>query len=259
MRHRVILGLLASCLLLAGGPRPAWAADGIEKRPLQFAKGTSAATVKGTVQGDRTIDYQLRARAGQTLSAELKSAHAGLAFNVLPPGSNDVALDGAIGLQRWTGALPSDGLYTLRTYLPRSAARRGEKAAYTLTVSIQGAAAAKPAAAAPDGGLEDASRRASEGRFNATGQIPCAQAESQPMGQCPFGVARAGGGTAVLVITLPSGRKRTVFFQAGAATFADLSQADGDMSFKASKTGDLFQIRAGRERYEVPEAAITGG
>lgn len=31
------------------------------------------------------------------------------------------------------------------------------------------------------------------------------------------------------------------------------------MTFMASQTGDLFRIRAGRERYEVPEAALTGG
>lgn len=217
MTRRLAIGIALACTLLGGGMATAQAADGIEKRTLQFAKGASSATLNGSIQGDHTVDHQVRARAGQTLSVDLKSPHAGLAFNVLPPGSNDVALPDAIGQQRWAGPLPADGLYSIRTYLPRSAARRGEKAAYTLTVSITGAAAASKPSASSGGGLDDATRRASEARFNATGQVPCAQAESQPMGQCPFGVARPAGGTAVLVVTLPDGRMRTLFFQAGVA------------------------------------------
>ena len=40
---------------------------------------------------------------------------------------------------------------------------------------------------------------------------------------------------------------------------ADLSQADGSMHFRATKTGDLYKIEAGQERYEFPEAVLTGG
>lgn len=124
---------LALGLAVAGAPL---AADGIESRPLQFAKGASSATVKGAIAGRQTIDYKLRAKAGQTMKVSLKSGNPGLAFNVLPPGSWDVAIEGAIGLQDWSGALPSDGEYTVRTYLDRAGARRGEKASYTLTVAI---------------------------------------------------------------------------------------------------------------------------
>lgn len=187
------------------------------------------------------------------MTAELESRHAGLAFNVLPPGSEGVALPDAIGLQSWSGTLPADGEYTIRTYLPRSAARRGERANYKLTASVTG-----PSTAAASS-LPDAVARASRGQFNATGQIPCAQAFGQPMGQCPFGVARAGGGTAVLVVTLPDGRKRSLHFEKGQATAADLSQTDGNVKFSATKRADLFMIDAGNERYEVPEAAIFGG
>lgn len=232
------------------------ATDGIESRPLQFAKGASSATVKGSIAGRQTIDYKLRAKGGQTMTVSLKSANAGLAFNVLPPGSKDVAIEGAIELQDWSGALPADGEYTIRTYLNRAAARRGEKAAYTLTVAIDGAAAAQSgggdAAAA-------ATQRAGEGKFNATGPLPCARSKGQPMGQCTFGVARAGGGTATVVVTHPDGRKRFIFFEKGKAVGADLSQADGNMTFSATKEADLYMIRAGDERYEIPEAVIFGG
>ncbi len=249
----------AAAVALLLGWAPAHAADGIETRALQFARGASSATVKGMVQGRQTVDYTLRARAGQTMTVDLKSANAGLAFNVLPPGSKDVAIPDAIGLQSWTGALPADGAYTIRTYLPRSAARRGEKAAYALTVGITGAAAAPPAAGGNAAALEQATQRASEGRFNATGEIPCAQAKAQPMRPCAFGVARAGGGTAVVVVTLPDGRKRFLFFEKGRASSTDLSQADGDTSLKVNKQEDLYRIDAGRERYEIPEAVVFGG
>ncbi|MGH6840654.1 MAG: hypothetical protein ACREDV_00950 [Methylocella sp.] len=104
-----------------------------------------------------------------------------------------------------------------------------------------------------------AATRAGAGDFDATGRIPCAETKGQPMVQCDFGVSRAGGGSATLVITLPDGRKRTIFFNKGKAISADTSQADGYGEFRARKEGDLFLIRAGEERYEIPEAAITGG
>lgn len=103
------------------------------------------------------------------------------------------------------------------------------------------------------------SERAGLGQFDATGKIPCAQYEGQPMGQCHFGVARDGNGTATLVVTLPDGRKRTIFFENGNAISADLSQADGSMDFRATKQADLYIINAGHGRYEVPEAVIFGG
>jgi hypothetical protein len=58
---------------------------------------------------------------------------------------------------------------------------------------------------------------------------------------------------------MPDGRKRMIMFQKGKAVGADLSQADGNMKFSASKQADLFMIQAGNERYEIPEAVISGG
>ena len=101
--------------------------------------------------------------------------------------------------------------------------------------------------------------RAGQGHFDATGTVPCAQHRGQPMGQCQFGVARDPGGSASLAITRPDGLKRVIFFERGRAVSADLSQADGSVTFRATKRGDLFLIQAGNERYEIPEAAVFGG
>jgi hypothetical protein len=103
------------------------------------------------------------------------------------------------------------------------------------------------------------SERAGLGQFDASGNIPCAEGKGTTMGQCRFEVARDPGGNASLKVHLPSGKSRFINFEKGKATSADLSQADGDMTFKASKQGDLFKIRAGHDRYEIPEAAVFGG
>jgi hypothetical protein len=248
--------LLAAFALAAAVPTLAAAA--IETRTVQFAKGASSATVKGSIKGDHTVDYTVRARAGQTMAVDLQSRHTALAFNVLPPGSNDVAIPDAISRQAWSGALPADGEYKVRVYLPRSSARRGETASYTLTVGID-AGAGSAAGQGSDSRALAATRRAGEGRFDATGMVPCAQQSGQPLGQCNFGVARAGGGTATVAVTRPDGRKRFIFFESGRAVGADLSQADGNMTFRATRQGDLNMIQAGDERYEIPDAAVFGG
>jgi len=120
--------------------------------------------------------------------------------------------------------------------------------------TVTGFESGKGAAAA-----EPARQQAAGASSSASGNIPCAQAKSQPMGQCPFIVSREGQGTATVSVTLPDGRKRAIFFAKGKAIGADLSQADGNMKFKAGKQGDLFKIQAGNERYEIPEAAVFGG
>jgi heat shock protein HslJ len=120
----------------------------------------------------------------------------------------------------------------------------------------------KPAVS-PDGsvatGPDDSALRAGQGKFDATGSIPCAQYRGQPMGQCEFGVARAGGGYSTIVVKNPDGRTRAIFFRMGKPIGADTSLADGYPEFSATKENDLHLIRIGNERYEIPDAVILGG
>jgi len=117
-----------------------------------------------------------------------------------------------------------------------------------------------PRAATNSGGQRaSASERAGQGQFDARGPVPCAQRPGQPMGQCQASVARDPGGTATVVVTRPDGRTRAIFFEKGKAIGADLSQADGNMNFRATKRGDVYNIEAGNERYEIIEAFVFGG
>lgn len=119
----------------------------------------------------------------------------------------------------------------------------------------------KPAIS-PDGsvamGPDDSAFRAGQGQFDASGVIPCAQYIAQPMTQCEFGVARAGGGYATVVIKKPDGRSRAIFFRMGKAIGADTSEADPG-EFKTRRQGDLNFIDVGDERYEIPDALVLGG
>lgn len=109
-------------------------------------------------------------------------------------------------------------------------------------------------------GPDTSALRAGQGEFDATGFVPCAQQIGQPMMQCPFGVARAGGGDATVVITRPDGATRAIFFTHGIAMGADSSEAEpASFRFVTSKESDLHLIRVGDERYEIPEAVIFGG
>lgn len=112
---------------------------------------------------------------------------------------------------------------------------------------------------APMMGPDDSAYRAGQGDFDATGSVPCAQEVGQPMTPCGFGVARAGGGYATVVIDRPDGRPRAIYFRMGVAIGADVSEADRPGEFSATREGDLTMIRIGPERYEIPDAVVVGG
>lgn len=118
-------------------------------------------------------------------------------------------------------------------------------------------------AVSPDGsvsrGPDDSALRAGKGQFDATGNIPCAQHKGQPMAECKFGVARAGGGYATVVIIKPDNRKRIIYFRMGKPIGADMSEAEGYFEFGATRKKDLHLIRVGNERYEIPDAVVLGG
>jgi hypothetical protein len=247
---KALVHLMVACAVLFVGSR-VLAADSIEVRPLHFAKGASSATVKGSLTGSKTIDYKLRARAGQTMTVSLKTANTANYFNVLPPGSKDVAIFvGSTSGNEWTGQLEADGEYTVRVYLMRSAARRNEAANFTLTVGVTGGATG--AAALGTAPASDAKVKGTP--YHATGPLTCWMGNA-PAGssQCEFGVIRGKPGNAEVHIKPAGGLERVL-------TFMGNTVSSGNEKVKASKTGDLWTIEVNDyEHYKIPEAVILGG
>lgn len=225
-----------------------WAA--IQAKPVQFKQGASSATIKGTLKGDQTVDYSLRAKAGQSMSVSFKASNASAYFNVLPPGSTGEAIFvGSTSGNEWSSALPADGEYKIRTYLYRNAARRNETASYTLTVGITGSAAhASTLGTAP---ASDAKVKGTA--YHATGKLPCAMGDAaKGSAQCDFGVIRGKAGNAEVHITPPGGLKRELTF------VGDKVSSEGKI--KAAKTGDMWSVEVNDyEHYQIPEAVISGG
>jgi hypothetical protein len=244
-RGCVVLALIA---IAATGVAPATAADAIRKETVQFAKGSSEAAIKGALKGDQTVDYRVRAGAGQTLTVVLKGSNAQNYFNVLPPGSTDVAMFVGQDGGGYKGMLPTDGDYTVRVYLMRPAARRNETSNYTLTVGVTG----KPLAPVP--AAKDA--LISGTPFHASAKLACTPPfESKPQ-QCEAFVIRRGfDGTATVEVRGANGLKRNILFVKGEPAVADATDA---MTF--AREGDTTVVKIGAdERYSLPDALVRGG
>lgn len=131
--------LLAFLLLvLLAATQAARADNDIRQEAIRFVPGASKATIKGTIKGSQTVDYQLRTAAGQTMTVTFKPTNPSAYFNVLPPGSNEALFIGSSAGNHFTGVLPATGLHAIRVFLMRNAARRNETTHYTLDVSVTG-------------------------------------------------------------------------------------------------------------------------
>lgn len=128
--------ILLLCLL---GPATSAAGD-IRQERVQFPKGEIGISIKDHIKGYQIVDYKLRAQAGQYMIAGLKTDNLSNYFNVMAPGETAVAFFiGSVEGNRFEGELPENGDYTIRVYLMRNAARRNEKAHYTLEAAIAAA------------------------------------------------------------------------------------------------------------------------
>jgi len=238
--------LVAAAIALAAAAFPSSAE--IISRPVQFKRGTNAVTLVSSLKDGQAIDYKVRARAGQTLGVRLRSRHQGVNFNILPPAADGVAIfTGSTAGRAWSGSVPADGVYTVRTYLMRSAARRNEAAKFTLTIDRSGSPAAT--------GARAGDARVKGTPYHATGKLPCSLGDA-PAGsaQCAFGVIRGKSGDAEVHVTSPEGVRQVLLFSGGTVG------AKGEARVNASKHDDEWRIDLNdNEHYRIPEAVISGG
>jgi hypothetical protein len=208
-----------------------------------------AVSLRGRIRGHQFIDYRVPAGAGQQLQVSLRTGHRANYFNLLPPGSADVAMYiGSSGDNRFAGLLPSDGEYTVRVYLMRSAARRNEVAAYRLDIALSG----EPLQPLPE--AQDA--RIPGTPYHAQAPVTCAPPYATEAASCEAFVARRGfDGTATVDVQGANQYRRSILFIRGEPVASDAMRA---LSY--AREGDRIRIEFGKDEWvEIVEALLTGG
>jgi hypothetical protein len=245
-RHAAMAFVVACAQVIAG---TAAADAGIRQEQVQFAKGASSAVIKGQLKGDAMVDYVVRAAAGQTLSVTLQKTNAQNYFNVMPPGSTGSAMFVGDTGEDYSGVLPADGDYVVRVYLMRPAARRGESSNYTVTIGASGKALA-PIAASQDALVPGTS-------YHASAKIKCVPAfETTPRDCDAFVIRRSFDGTATVDVP-GSAEKRSILFVKGKPVASNAQAMD---ALTSERRGDTTIVKLGAsERYEIPDALVTGG
>ncbi|WP_424119422.1 hypothetical protein [Robiginitalea sp.] len=111
--------------------------DGIEKVRVKFEAGTSSKTVESSITGRETVDYLLNVKKGQPMNISMATQNTSAYFNIMEPGEqNEAIYNGSINGNQFEGTAAESGDYTIRVYMMRSAARRGEKADYRLEMIV---------------------------------------------------------------------------------------------------------------------------
>lgn len=104
---------------------------------VQFARGAASKAISGAIRGYAGVNYIVGARAGQVMHVTLQASNASAYFNIWAPGADEALFVGSSTGNRFSGALPADGDYRIQVYLMRNAARRNERANYTVTVGVR--------------------------------------------------------------------------------------------------------------------------
>ena len=254
--HRIatpLAGALTLALALTPPTLPALAQDAVPTEQVRFAPGTSSATITRIIKGRGMIDFRVRAKAGQQLDVAMKADNSAAYFNLLAPGESVVAFyNGSMSapLNTYSGSVPATGEMTIRVYLYRAAARRGESAKIELTVAIDAPASASPA------GSEDALVLGTE--WHATGTLTCMEIGGANPTDCAFGVKRLGSGSALVEVTGTDGVKRTIHFREGRAESYETGSESG-FALKQARSSDNTIVTLAEQRYVIPDAVIYGG
>jgi hypothetical protein len=140
MRYALPLAAAVMAVVTAASLPLATAAMAQTAKPerVQFAKGKSAKTIKGTLKGDQSRLFVVNVRAGQTMTVKLTSTNASTYFNVTAPGAQQAMFIGSTSGNTMTEVIPSSGDYTIDLYMMRNAARRGETTSFTITIGATG-------------------------------------------------------------------------------------------------------------------------
>lgn len=210
-------------------------------KKVAFPVGKSSTIIQGSIAGDQTMDYTIGANQGQKLNVTLTNKSKDSYFNVLPPGSQGEAIFiGQNDGNKCSIVLPSTGTYKIRVYQMRSAARRGEKASYSLSVSIPSSSKSGDA-------------KVSGTNYNATSIVRAAIGSNPTTAN--VGVIRFKGGGEIHT-TLPNQKKRIFVFSKGEWS---CKSANCVLTFAKISSDEWELIVNKSEKYYIPDAVIFGG
>lgn len=213
-----------------------------------FAKGGMSQTLSGTIRGREYVDFQVAAGAGQRLGVTLKHGNTMNYFNIIAPGSSEALFIGSTSGRQTRRMLAADGVYTVRLYLMRAAARRNEHSDYVLNIALEGKALT------PLPASRDALIRGTP--YHASGNIVCGRSGNTSPLRCDANVIRRGqGGTGTVEVIWPDGFKRNILFVKLQPVASDSREA-----MTHAREGDVTVVELGsEERVDIPDALVAGG
>jgi hypothetical protein len=219
-------------------------AFGQTSRSIFFPSNKNTTTVTGTVKGKQYIDYKLNVQSGQTLSVSINSKSSSVFFNILPPGSKDVAIyNSSTNGNKYSGVAEKSGLFAIRIYLMGAAKSENRSVNFGLTVGL-----VKPAVSG------DA--KVPGTNYNATGQLRSSKGKAAPGSvMSDFGVKRTGSGNADVYVTYPGSTQWILRFSQGEWTCLS-----SNCKLTYTKNSDEWKVTVnGIYHFMIPDAVINGG
>jgi hypothetical protein len=218
--------------------------NGQSSRNVVFPSGKNSAYQTGTVKGSQYINYRVNVKTGQTINVSINSKNKSVFFNVLPPGSKDVAIyNSSIDGNKFSGVADNSGSFTIRVYLKGDAKSSNVSANFGLTVEV-----VKPSSS------YDA--KVAGTKFNATGLLSSSKGSATPGSvNSDFGVIRNGANSADVYVTYPGSTQRILRFKDGEwsciSPNCKVTFTRGSFEWKVSINGTYH--------FTIPDAVIEGG
>jgi len=179
MRHTFKNVIAMVCLACLGSMVPSSAQEFLPTKTVLIYKDQNHLSFKHSIQGYNFVDYVFEAKAGQSVDIRLSSTNLSNYFNLQHAEETTALFIGSTSGNHYKAILPKHGQYTIRVYLMRNAARRGERADYTLDFNLSETIA--PQTINPQQGPR---------YFDAQGHVPCSLHVKRFDTMCHFRVLR---------------------------------------------------------------------
>ena len=106
-------------------------------RRVKFTNDNNSTEINGEIIGYKYVDYLITVSEGQNINISMSTNKGANYFNIMEPGEKYVAIyNASINGNIYKGIAAKKGDYTIRVYMMRSAARRGETANYILKIKV---------------------------------------------------------------------------------------------------------------------------